>query len=485
VSAETVADVIAPFSAVLTTKDKGKLALVAAVGEATFPALATVLERPNRDKTSLRAEASEIETELKNIGHELCVLAGALATITDRRAELQTTADFQSALGGAHTEEALFAVQGWVPKRDVDKILPALEAKSIPAATNTLEPTDDEAPPSLVEYPTWVKPIKALFGVLGTIPGYREFDPSMIFMLAMPIFAAMLIGDAGYGLIFAAAGFFTRKKLRAATGDSAAGSMIIIFGLATFAYGALTGNYFGLSPWDMISAGSIFEPLGNVLKPLAALVSLNADGTINADSGNTITLKISFGLAGGQLFLAHFIQAIRLLPSQKGIAEAGWSVFFVGMFALVWGMFDLGSLGVISDSVIWILLAGFALVALFSHPSKNPITRLAMGVLTNLMPTINTFGDTLSYIRLMAVGMASYYMAVAFNGLAMQVAGDGGVLWVPAVLILLAAHGLNIFLCIIAVLAHGVRLNLLEFSGNAGVEWAGYAYQPFAITNKA
>jgi len=34
----------------------------------------------------------------------------------------------------------------------------------------------------------------------------------------------------------------------------------------------------------------------------------------------------------------------------------------------------------------------------------------------------------------------------------------------------------------IAILAHGVRLNMLEFSNNVGVQWAGYPYQPFALT---
>lgn len=45
---------------------------------------------------------------------------------------------------------------------------------------------------------------------------------------------------------------------------------------------------------------------------------------------------------------------------------------------------------------------------------------------------------------------------------------------------MLAGHALNIVLCLIALLAHGVRLNMLEFSNNAGVEWAGYPFQPFA-----
>jgi V/A-type H+-transporting ATPase subunit I len=44
----------------------------------------------------------------------------------------------------------------------------------------------------------------------------------------------------------------------------------------------------------------------------------------------------------------------------------------------------------------------------------------------------------------------------------------------------LAAHGLNVSLSIISLFAHGVRLNMLEFSNNLGMQWSGYAYEPFA-----
>ena len=93
---------------------------------------------------------------------------------------------------------------------------------------------------------------------------------------------------------------------------------------------------------------------------------------------------------------------------------------------------------------------------------------------------LGTFGDTMSYIRLMAVGLASYYIASAFNGLGAMVAQDNAFLWVLGVPVIVFGHALNIGLAIIAIFAHGVRLNMLEFSSNAGVQWAGFPYEPFA-----
>ena len=43
----------------------------------------------------------------------------------------------------------------------------------------------------------------------------------------------------------------------------------------------------------------------------------------------------------------------------------------------------------------------------------------------------------------------------------------------------IVGHGINIILGIIGILAHGVRLNLLEFSNHLELDWAGRKYDPF------
>jgi V/A-type H+-transporting ATPase subunit I len=84
----------------------------------------------------------------------------------------------------------------------------------------------------------------------------------------------------------------------------------------------------------------------------------------------------------------------------------------------------------------------------------------------------------MSYLRLFAVGLASYYIASAFNTLGCRVAEMAT--WFAAAPVLAFGHGLNLGLAAIAIFAHGVRLNMLEFSNNAGVQWAGYAYAPYS-----
>ena len=93
---------------------------------------------------------------------------------------------------------------------------------------------------------------------------------------------------------------------------------------------------------------------------------------------------------------------------------------------------------------------------------------------------ISNFGDVLSYLRLFALGIASVEVAGAFNTMA-QTGGFGDPLrGFGAALILLVGHTLNVGLCALSVLVHGIRLNALEFSMHLGLEWTGFEYRPFA-----
>ena len=75
-------------------------------------------------------------------------------------------------------------------------------------------------------------------------------------------------------------------------------------------------------------------------------------------------------------------------------------------------------------------------------------------------------------------------MAASFNQMAI---GDGITTLasgIGAVIVLVLGHGLNMILAAMAVLVHGVRLNMLEYAGHADVEFSGNEYKPFNLKNK-
>lgn len=102
------------------------------------------------------------------------------------------------------------------------------------------------------------------------------------------------------------------------------------------------------------------------------------------------------------------------------------------------------------------------------------------GFFTTFLDTISAFSNIMSYIRLFAVGMASVAIAQSFNAMASGMLK--GFALPAGILVLVIGHGLNLVMGLLSVVVHGVRLNLLEFSGQLGMEWTGIQYQPFAET---
>jgi V/A-type H+-transporting ATPase subunit I len=86
-----------------------------------------------------------------------------------------------------------------------------------------------------------------------------------------------------------------------------------------------------------------------------------------------------------------------------------------------------------------------------------------------------------SYVRLFAVGLATVAVATNFNGMAAKV-GFGFPSGLISAFILFFGHTLNIIMGAMAVIVHGVRLNMLEFSGQLGMQWTGVPYKPFQET---
>lgn len=478
----------------------GKRTLLGVIGrdkDAELPEQTQTLARPKVDRPTIRAEAAEIDARLKRDAERLAQLALRVEAIAVERTELARQAEFTVARRSGLTDEALFALQGWAPAARADTLAADLTAAGIDVAVETVEPDEEELPPTLVRYPRWTQPIKGLFEILGTFPGYREYELSGFFMIAFPIFAAMLIGDAGYGLLFLLlSGVFYKKLVKAAGKPKT--NLLMVIGAVTLIWGVLSANYFGITPESLAYAGEYRMPVsGDSTKEIgdvaaaaegtdtwAALVrGTMAVGVVWDPDGDTalqILIKISFVLGLVHLCFAHLRQVIGMFPNQRFVAEIGWILVLLGMFGVIWQMFFIGLYEPWNPLIFMALIAGGVLTIGFMHPVGGPGKRLGIGLASSLLPLLGTFGDTMSYIRLMAVGLASFYIARAFNGIGADLAevatwGAGGI-------VVLFGHLLNIGLAGIAIFAHGVRLNMLEFSSNAGVQWAGYAYAPFAAT---
>jgi len=454
----------------------GKRSLVAAVTrgeEPEVPEGTTAVELPPRDRPSMRQEAAEIDRSLADAAARQARLARLLPAMRKERAALAERAQYTVALRGGLADEHLFGVQGWAPRHKADSLAARLAEMHVSAAVQNAAPTEEDQPPTLIEYPRWVRPIKGLFDILGTVPGYREIDISAFFMIALPIFSAMLIGDAGYGLILLLVPLVWYRRATEAMGKPTV-HLVMVLGGATLVWGLLAGNLFGLAPQDLLASGGVWGVVGGALKPLQLI-----GGDMMAQA-QTI-MKLSFLLAAIHLSLGQLRQALALVPDLRAVEKVGWALFLWGIFCLIWYLF-FGSRQTPKVPphwlTPWLLGAGAAMAILFAHPSRNPFKRVGIGLASFPLSAVGAFSDSISYIRLMGVGLASTVIGQTFDNLGVQVAA--GATWFVGAFVVLFGHALNLGLCMIAVLAHGVRLNMLEFSSHVGIQWAGHPYEPFA-----
>ncbi len=448
----------------------GKRLLVAVIGregEPEVPEGAEPVPLPSRDRPSLAAEAKELDAALTADQARLRRLANLTGALREEQARLRAKAEWTTAVRSALENEALFALQGWVPAGEVGALAGRIADEGVEAAVEAVEPDETEEPPTLIRYPRWAVPMKGLFEFLGTVPGYREFDVASAFMVALPLFSAIIISDLGYGLLYLVPVLIFYRQVSRALGSRLA-QLIMVVGVCSIVWGLLIASFFGL----------------NVSEQMAAVPFIGryyADGppiqvSMERESALQFLMWLSVTIGAIQLSLAHLWRAVALFPSQPFLSEIGWTAFLWGMWGAIKWLLINSPPPSLQNAYGWLLVGGGALVLLFTEPSRNPARRLGFGVLKSLLPAISTFGDTISYIRLMVLGLASTALALAFNNLA------GRVPLPAAVPILMVGHGLNVALSVVSLLAHGVRLNVLEFSNNLGMTWSGYPYEPFSAT---
>lgn len=406
---------------------------------------------PSRQLSEVAAEIGHQRASLLETNRKLAAACASLPLLRHATERLAAQVDYLRARAGMGAAGPLAYMIGFCPGNRVDEI----RAASAAAGWGLLveDPGPDDAVPTLVHHPAWVQPIEALFSTIKILPGYREADVSAAFLVFLSLFFAMIIGDAGYGLVFLLLTWFARWRLPKAPRDPF--RLMTLFSVCAIVWGVLCGAYFG------------------VVEIPAPLQRLRVDWL----GDNTNVMHLCLIISAIHLSLAHFWNMVRCINTLQAIAQAGW-------IAITWTIFFLTRqmiVGIALPASFWVLLgAGLAAVILF----MTPVAKLKSDWVNHLMlplSLMSNFGDVLSYLRLFALGIAGMKLAGAFNAMAMSLGFSNPLTGLIAALILFAGHSLNIALSAISVLVHGVRLNALEFSMHFGLEWSGFRYEPFAV----
>ncbi len=452
----------------------GKMPTLAALAALPSQYSATEFPIPEKGLEELEQEQRDCAGALADCETFLARSAAHLPSIQHQMLKTQNDAEYSAVSNTTVSEEGLVWLSGYLPADDAAPFQKAAAAAHWAWAMEDPDADDDKVP-TKVKYNRVTRLMIPVFDILGTVPGYREYDISFWFLGFFTLFFAMIIGDAGYGCLFLLAALaLTVKNKKAST----AVQLLWVLSVATIIWGALTGTWFGLEQAMQVP----------FLKRLVIPTFANYPDYFNVSTTtqqNTI-MKFCFILGTVQLSLACVMNIRRKLKERdlSWVADLGWlaaidALYFVVLYLVIGQQVNL-------LPVACVVVAGFVLVVCFGGmaPGKTFAQGLKAGLgnaFTVFLNTISAFGNIMSYIRLFAVGMASLAIAQSFNDMAFAFKGP---LVVVAILILLIGHGLNIVMGLLSVVVHGVRLNLLEFSGQLGMEWAGIAYDPFQKRDK-
>ncbi|MCF7832162.1 MAG: hypothetical protein K9N05_01125 [Candidatus Marinimicrobia bacterium] len=449
-------------------KDSVKVAMVSRDPEETLEHRPVNI--PEISSNAVVSRISEIEKELIKIEKLIEGHRCHIELIKQYDETLKKDHQFLRVQNGLGFEENIAYLQGYVPSEEAKTIEAAAEKSGWGYVEEEPELTDN--PPTKLKNAKWIKIIEPVFDFLGTTPGYREKDISMYFLIFFAIFVAMIIGDAGYGMIFLLVSFFATFKIKK-NGGKLPGVIVLLYvlSLSTIAWGAVTGTWFGSVA---IANIPFFKSL--IIPQIASFPELFPNMDVNPQDRVQL---ICFILAIIQLGLASIMNFIDNLPQLKAFEHLGWFALTAGAFTLVLNLV----LGMPMPSFTLPLMAGgFGFIVIFGAQEKGK--SFLKGVLGGLGGAFNTFLDAISsfsniisYIRLFAVGMATVAIASSFNDIAAPMMHGPAI--IGGIIVLFIGHGLNIIMGLLSVMVHGIRLNLLEFSGQLGLEWTGYKYEPF------
>ncbi len=447
------------YTVIHKSKEKNTVAVISK-GDNNLPF--NEIPIPERSIAQIDKEIKKVSENIKKISESIKNSAKQSNAIKLRQQSLLEEKEFEVALAGMGEKEEIIYLKGYCPISDVGNLKTEAEKNSWGLIID--DPKGEEEPPTLIKNHKWIQIVNPVFKIMGAVPGYKEFDINLWFLLFFSAFFAIIVGDAGYGAIYLAITLFAQIKFGSKVKDKAPFYLMYMLGGTTVLWGAITGVWFGSEAISQIAPFSSF-----------IIPSLNAF----KEASQSTVMQLCFWFAIIQLTIAHLMAASRVYNSLLVLAEIGW-------LSLMWGLFFLVNFLVLeipTPAITSKLIgAGAILIILFSNAKgslKNAITESLSSLLPTVLGFVSAFADTMSYIRLFAVGLAGLAVSMSAIEMAMGLGFDSIGSSIGTILILVFGHALNIVLGLMSVMVHGLRLNMLEFSGHVGNTWSGYEYKPF------
>ena len=399
---------------------------------------------PDRGLAKLHLAMEQLLDNIKVLNNQLKEYAAEqYNTLVELEKNIQNEFNLSNTLVQTDREagDKLMLLEGFVPTEEAPAMEVALEKEGY--YFQELDIQDGDRVPIKLKnnkFNRLYEPITKMF----SLPNYTEFDPTPLFAPFFMLFFGLCFGDGGYGLLVLLACSFFKRKVNPDFKPYL--TLFQYLGLAAIIVGTCTGSFFGIA--------------------LADVPALSKVKDYFVSSDNLMTFSIVIGLV--QIIFGKTVAAFKM-KAQKGvkysIAPFAW-VFVITALALAFGlpMLNLQLPETVKTVFIGIAVIGLVVAYLYNSPGKNILLNFGTGLWNTYNMASGLLGDTLSYIRLFAIGLTGAILGGVFNQLAVDMTEGMNIVLraVCMLLILLVGHAINIGLCTISSLVHPLRLIFVE-----------------------
>ena len=401
------------------------------------------------------------EMEIEDYSRILLERKSELPRLRERISSLQSDLNLYLASieGETEAEDKLILYRGFAPTENDEELKAAFG--ELPCVFISEAASTEDNPPIKLKNNNFVQMFEVLTDMYGR-PKYDGFDPTPYISIFFLLFFAICMGDMGYGLVLIIIGLLLRK----AGSFAKFAPLVMTLGGATVLVGFFFHTFFSMdiSKWAFIPEG-----VKSIMVPAQI-----------AGYDGTMVLALVVGII--HLLLAMVVKTV-YATRNKGFKNSlsiwGWTVFWVGLAVI-----GLASLAGVMDKE----LTKFAIIALgvvcaigifpLNNLQRNPLVNIGSGLWDTYNMATGILGDVLSYLRLYALGLAGAMLGFAFNDLALMALGNGGLGWIPFIIIVIVGHTLNIAMAALGAFVHPLRLNFLEFFKNSDYDGSGLKYNP-------
>ncbi|MBS0585066.1 MAG: hypothetical protein JSR76_02050 [Verrucomicrobia bacterium] len=458
---------------------------------------------------SLKKEKEKVEKLSYQKEKALSALATYIDFLNDYLLQELNTIHLQFAQEDVdyYLDGKLFGIEAWIPENRIDSIKGLISGLAIVVQEISIK--KDDVVPTCLENDGIGRIGQDLVEVYDT-PAVTDKDPSSWIVFTFALFFAMIVSDAGYGLLFLLTSIYLwcafphlkgvkKRMLKLAT----------ILSCATILWGVMIASYFSvkLAPDNPVNRYSgiyllaekkmayAMEEGGETYKewleeyPKIASAKEPMDAFLSGTK--TENGRQKYALLGDVynnllLEIALLFGIIHLTLSFLRNLYRSW--MGIGWIAVLWGgylyfskmlgattifqylhIITLDNAGKLGEQLLYGGLISAILLAVIQFKWVG---------LSAIFKVIEVFSDTLSYLRLYALGLAGMVLAETANEMGAMIGG-----YVIGGIIVIIGHGINIGLCLLAGIIHGLRLHFLEWYHHS-FEGGGKKWKPLCLLMK-